>query len=831
MSSSSSTPALSADSSGADASRSPAFLAGVFLICLCALLYQVLLSRIFSVTMWYHFAFMAISVAMFGLTAGALLIFLRPKWFPVEKAPVRIAQSCLGFSITAVLSFLVNVYLPFDPKLSLAGFINVTVIYGVLTVPFTFVGIATTLILTKFPSRVGVLYATDLAGAALGCVAAVLLLEITDGPGAIFAVAALGALSAVLFLPAGPDRRGGVFTASAGLTAVLGVIAIMAAIGQAQQKPLLPLRYVKGFDVREVDPILYEKWNAYAHVKVMGFPEKLVSPTGWGISENYTRDHKMPQLHVVIDNSAGTILTGWDGESLEDIDYLKYDSVNLAHHLRRNADTLAVGVGGGRDLLSALAFEQNSVVGVEINHDLVRLLTDVFREFSGNLANHPKVNLVLDEARSYIARTEDRFDILQVSLIDTWAATAAGAFVLSENGLYTLEGWRLFLNRLKPNGILTFSRWYYAPRPAEAWRLVALGAAALRERGVEDPQQHMLAATTTFKWGDILVDENHYVVTLLVSPEPFSTEDVAKFRAVCEEMNFRVILGPNFADDEELAMITGPDDPAEFLANYPLNIAPPTDDNAFFFHLLRFRDLLNREMLSEGVVTFNNKALTALAMLLAAVIFLAGLGLVLPLVLARELPPLVPSLPHFLYFSGIGMGFMLVEISQMQKLNIFLGHPIYSLSLTLFALLLSSGIGSYTTQKMQLDTLRRSGATRLAVMLVVLILCMIATRWATGTFMAAPTPARLIIATLLIFPMGFMMGMAFPIGMMAARFNGQLKLTPWLWGLNGSMSVLASVLAIWLAIFSGVTTAYWVGIVCYVGVLVAFLAATRQRVG
>src|SRR5918997_5314823 len=200
------------------------------------------------------------------------------------------------------------------------------------------------------------------------------------------------------------------------------------------------------------------------------------------------------QLSMVIDSTAGTVLTRYTGDP-DETDALRYDVTNLAHYARQDGDVLVVGVGGGRDVLSALEFDQRSVTGVEINGDILDITNGRYGDFTGHLDRHPKVDFVNDEARSYLARTDERFDIIQISLIDTWAATSAGAYALSENSLYTTEAWGEFFDSLDEGGILSVSRWFDfvgAERPLEMYRTASLASQALVEHGVENPRDHML---------------------------------------------------------------------------------------------------------------------------------------------------------------------------------------------------------------------------------------------------------------------------------------------------------------------------------------------------
>lgn len=284
-------------------------------------------------------------------------------------------------------------------------------------------------------------------------------------------------------------------------------------------------------------------------------------------------------------------------------------------------------------MLSALAFDQKSVVGVEINGDILDTVNGRYGDFTGHLDRHPKVRFVHDEARSYVARVSDRFDIIQVSLIDTWAATAAGAFVLSENSLYTVEAWRVFLDHLKPNGVLTFSRWF-RPQPAEMQRLTALAAAALRGFGVRDPRRHIVIVRWVSPPG---AERPEGVGTMLVGRDPFTRQDLAAINAVAERMNFELVLSPEQSIDPSFGRIASakPDDP--FLAEFPVNISAPTDDSPFYFHMLRARDLFNWGMWGRQDLEFNTKAVFVLGVLLAVAPLGFFMGMAFPMGMKQAL--------------------------------------------------------------------------------------------------------------------------------------------------------------------------------------------------
>ena len=776
--------------------------AGLFLVAMATLMYEVLLTRIFSVTMWYHFAFVAISVAMFGMTLGAVLVHVLPRCFAPELTRRRMAQTALAFSLTAITSFTIHLFIPFQTQVRLSALLGLMGVYLVITIPFIFSGICVCLALTRHAAHVGKLYAADLAGAAVGCVAVVVMLEVIDGPTLIFVVAMLAAAAAACFAVGSTW----IWRSSAAAALVLLGLGTANVIMGAAGRPFIRLWWVKG---TWEAPARYERWNSFSRVRVE--EEMRTDPAGWGLSLNYPKDHKIDQLYLNIDSNAGTNLTRFDG-NLDAVDFLKYDVTNLVHYIRPNSNVLVVGTGGGRDILSALAFEQKSVTGVEINGQIIRAVTRTFADFTGHLDQRPGVHFVNDEARSYIARSRDRFDIIQISLIDTWAATAAGAYVLSENSLYTVDAWDVFLQHLSARGVLSVSRWFYSNRPGETWRVVSLANASLRKLGIEDPQNHIMVIKSALADAQVDGDLPDAVATVLVSRAPFTVDDVTKIAMTADQMRFDVVLSP-ITGTGPLWELARTRDIEATTADLPLNLAPPTDNQPFFFNMARFRDMFGAEIYRDNAFRVGLTAVGVLGGLLIFVTVLAVGLVVVPIAVRSQLRDVAKQAPLSVYFLAIGVAFMLIEISQMQRLVVLLGHPTYSLSVVLFTLLVSSGLGSYTTSGLHGDV-RRSVLVRLCLLLGVLIGLGLVTPGWVHSYQASTTPVRIALAIALLAPAGLFMGMAFPLGLtMASRQSHDIS--AWLWSINGAASIVASVLAVVLAMAWGINMAWWTGVGCY----------------
>ena len=794
-------------------------LAGLFLMTLATMMYEVVLTRIFSVTMFYHFAFVAISVAMFGMTVGALVVYLAPRQFAPELVRLRLAQSALWVAVTVVLSFLVHLRLPVDPDPLSGDLVSLPLNYLVISIPFVMSGICVCVALTRFPEQVSKFYAVDLAGAALGCIAVVYLLKLTDGPTVVILVALAAALGALCFAVDSGSRG---YTGGAALASLLLLglaVANSGAVGEEFR--WLRLKWVKG---QVETAALYERWNSFSRVRVDGNPDALTPPISAGTSPAFRTDRRIHSLWLSIDAGAGTTITGFDGD-LGELAHLKYDVTNLAHYLRSSAKVMIIGVGGGRDVLAALAFDQRAIRAVEMNDAVLDALNGTFGGFSGHLDGNSRITFVNDEARSYVARLDETFDIIQVSFIDTWAATAAGAFVLSENALYTTEGWTDFLARLSPHGVLTFSRWYFRDRPGEMYRLTSLAAAALKASGVTKPRDHIVIVRHMFRDNGSVAALG--VGTILVSREPFSSDDLDNVRKFVDGMQFEMVLSPRTALDEVFATLATGRNGDAFVANFPINVAAPTDDNPFFFNMLRLRDIFQPQLVRQGITSHNMRAVRVLGFLLFVVIVLTLLCIIAPLLWTTKRGSLKGALPFCTFFGCIGFGFMFIEISQMQRLIILLGHPTYGLTVVLASLLLFSGIGSYLSRGIDLD---RVGSRWIGLILLVLIVLGIATPHVIAAFQSSSTALRIGAAVGILAPSGLVIGMAFPLGIQCALRADKARLMPWLWGVNGATSVCASVVAVAIALTFGISTAFWTGVACYALAWPAFAWSDRACV-
>ncbi len=768
--------------------------AGLSMVTLSTLMYEIGLTRIFSVTMWYHFAFVAISVALFGMTLGALIVHYWPQRFPDEALRSVLSKYSLLFAVTIPPCFVTQLALPFSPHATVAGLWSVLATCVIISVPFVFSGIVVALVLTRFPERVNRLYAADLIGAAMGCVSLVVLLQFFDGPSAVIAVAALAAVGAVFFaLDTG--ARPGPWLAIAAVV-VFGGFAAMNAYAAHEGRAWLRIVWAK--EARDTDHV-EERWNAFSRVTVEGTRD---APSG-----------------IVIDTTAGTALPP---DTPENAALMKDQISNLAHYLRHDADVLVVGSGGGTDVRSALVFGDESVTGVEINPLVLHFANDTFGGYTGHLDRDPRVKFVNDEARSYVARTDRTYDIMQISLIDTWAAQGAGAFALSENSLYTTEAWELFFERLKPGGVLSVTRFYRFPgadEPLEMYRTTALASQALTNVGVTNPRDHILVYKSPINGFGVSL------ATVLVSPDSFTAADRAAAAAQARRLSFDPVLTPTESITPVFAELVAPGGPGPAVGHVAEDISAPTDNRPFFFQMADLDTFLQGKGFEDNLVT---RPVLVLAMLAVAVLLLAFGFIVLPLLFTTKRSEHEGMIPFYSYFTAIGLSFLLIEISQLQRLSIFLGNPTYSLAVVLFSVLLFSGIGSMATERFVQAARPSSYLAPLLVLLGLVILFGLLTPEIFRANDGQTTPVRVAIAVGLLAPLSFGMGMPFVIGMRAAAGRGNTP-TAFLWGVNGAASVCASVFGVVISVFFGIAAAFWTGGAAYVVAAVAMSVIARAQ--
>jgi hypothetical protein len=741
---------------------------------------EVLLTRLLSVCAWYGLAFLVLSVAMLGTTSGSLAA-ARARAEGKPLAP-WVADRLVTLSLGLVVATTVTLSVPLVFLPDATSLASVLLVVAAATVPMAAGGGVVARLMAELPVPIERAYAVDLVCAALGALAPLALLGPLSGPSALLAVAASAAIAAQTIASTGRKR--------------LARVALATCIGLALVTELtahgLVVRYPKG-KARSEESLIFEAWNPLSYVTLESFAPHKFPLWSEGIGFE-PKPH--PVATALIDGEAGTKVYAFG--RLDQLEQLKQDGTAIAHALRPDGTACVIGTGGGRDLETALLFGHDRVLGFEINPAMIAMLRRV-QAYSPILGD-PRVHVALGDARAELARTDVHCRVLQASLVDTWAATSAGAFAHTEATLYTLEAWSLFLRRVEPDGVLTFSRWYEPTRPSETSRLVALGIGALLDRGAQRPRDHVALVA------------GGRVATIVLSPAPFSDTDVAVLRATVQEHGLSILLAPGgpstvplfdrLLDAHDLSEL------ASVGAAERLDTSAPTDDRPFFFQLLATRAWLHPAtllraysgdkpgMLAGNVAAAIELALAAVASALVAIVLLG------PTLLraARDRNAPLPGRAAAAYFASLGAGFMLAEVALVQRMHVVLGHPTYALVTVLVGLLVATGVGSALSSRIVRSRRAVSHAALLAAALLATLPWAVVRPLARAT-MLAPLGARAAWCGACAAALGIVLGMLFPS---ALAFTDRERATPVALALGGAASVVGSALAIVLSVSFGI---------------------------
>jgi len=787
--------------------------AAIFVISLALLMLEITIARILSVALFSHYAFVAISLAMFGLGLSALVVYLLPGHFTAARVDQQLAAYAARCGLAAALCVVLFLRIQVAQQLSIKGGLSLSLAYGMLALPFFLGGVCVSLLMTHFSARIARVYWADLVGASLGCLAVVVAMQIMPAPHVAVLVGLVASVAAcVLGFTTSPRRV---------VEPVLAVIAVGAVMVLGQTTGLLNMRYVKHWNTYYS---AYEAWNAFSRVSAFNTPRTAAQMLPLKEPEaRYRHAWFPPSMILDIDGAAWTPMMNFDGE-LSSVQFLRESVLYVAHALKPGSDVLIIGTGGGRDILAAKAYDQPRVLGIEINPLMRHVVQEKYGGYSGRPYTLPGVEVVIDEARSRLSTLDRRFGVIQLSLIDTFSLNAAGGFVFSENYLYTTEAMQEYFEHLTDDGILTVTRYLSAEYPLEVLKIVAMMRAAWEAMGVENPSAHIA-----------VLSQGGNSATMLAKRSPLTDADLATLDAAARDNNMSVLYAPGRADGavpDIRAILTATDFRAQLDAHQFL-IAPPTDDQPFFFHFLRGR-LAAEDVPGPDKDPFQflrqwHEAELLLYMLIAVVTTLAVVFFLVPLLLLAVRPggsvPATTAVPLLLYFACLGYGFMMIEVPLLQRFVLFLGYPVYALAVVLFALLLFSGTGSLLSMRFA-PTARRSLVVILAAILGLAAVYLYAVPVVIGALLGESIVIRITTTVLLLAPIGLLLGMAYPLGITVLREYSE-GLVPWAWGLNGALSVVASVLAIFLGSRYGFTTAFLTGVAAYALALTLMLVVPR----
>ena len=781
----------------------------VFLITLSGLILEVGLTRIYSASIWYHFAFVAISVALLGWGLGGFTVHL------VKQARAKSKeQRAKGLSMNAAavvtllyaaaipLCLWLLVRYPFDMD-------RLPLYFLAPLLPFFLAGMALSIVFDIHRAVAGSLYFWDLIGAALGAVLVTLLLHLLGGEAALLAAAIAPAVAALLLasqsqvsspksqagesergarvpsessgqdarLPGPPPRRasGGmlprIVQIAAALGVVLAIVGVVATVkyGGFRVKPGTTKAMRNQMDATPGSHIVQTGWNAYSRIDCVE-----------GLPNSFAR--------LYIDSDAWTGIRGWDG-NLESVQDMKWSYRALPFRLTPNAETMIIGPGGGPDVVAALASGSKKVTAVEMNPLMLKFVRN-YGARAGNLYDRPDVETVLSEGRNFISRTDRKFDIILLGFVDSWASVASGGLSLSENYLYTAEAMRAYYDHLKPDGILVVLRWEMDIPRLTSNAVATLGASEAAKRVVVLMEKQ--------------ANPNDYPQMLfMLRKQPFTTDQIGEMREHWTQAN-PIIMPDGTAPAGLKEVLAGTKTLQQYDAESNRYVGAVWDDSPFYFAIEKPWRMPGA--IAERIVKW------LLGPSMGMLALFAVFGKRRTKTIAGETPALpaktLPYIGSLVYFAALGFGFIAVELALLQHLTLLVGHPIYTLSVLLFTLLAFGGIGASLSS-------RWSIWKACAAVAVIGTIEALALPKLVPMLLWLPLWGRIAVAILMIAPLGLAMGMPFPRGLKQTG-EGSLPAPPFYWGLNGVMSVIGSVTTVFVALIWGFQAAMLMGSTCYV---------------
>lgn len=772
----------------------------VFVTALLTLALEVFYTRLFAALFWRNAAFAILSLAMLGIGASGVVVYLAPRWFPERRLKSQLPWLLLAFSVSIAVSYLWVLSLSTAKYDAMEPLQSYLALVGAGLLPFFFGGLILSVVFTHVADRIASLYRVDLVGASLGAVLVLPALRVLNGPMLVPVLAGLPAAMAIIVAHRNGERRA--------RGAALAVTVATVVLGWAQASAGV-LNVTHSHGVKE-ERIELERWDPLARITV----------------QNFGPLHKW----LNIDSQVQTAILRYDGDPA-DVEYLQHNVLQLAYRLRQYPKVVIIGPGGGSDVLSAVTSGNRDVTGVEVNRSTIALMRGELHAYTGGLYDMPQVKIRIADGRAYVAAMKERVDLIQATFVDTFTSSASGGHALSENYLYTVEGFRDFLDHLTDDGVLSMSRWGgEAFSFAETHRAVGLAIRALEERGVSDPGRNLVvvqgAPPDRLTRGGGYQNPNNFaesMSTLLVKRVPFRAEELDRLDQSITSSGLRPIwMGERGGDDETVRALFNRAERPALYADYRqrtgLDISPVTDDQPFFFDMIDpLRSLVEREhpeWMGHAYYWARSLDIHMLHQLLIAVALASFLLLVLPLLFRfRSLRAVPSAAPLVSYFVCLGVGFIGIELAMMQRFSLFLEHPVHSLVVFLSSILLFSGLGSASTARVS-ERWSWHAARRVALLVAVLLVYGVLLPRVTHALIGLPLPLKMAIASAFAFPPAFLMGMLFPLGVTVVK-SRSADLVPWVWGLNSAFSVVGAVVSLCLAMSFGYTLTWFIFVGAY----------------
>ncbi len=783
----------------------------IFFISAAALGLELILVRALSIGHWHHFSYLIISTALLGFGAGGTLVTIGSKLL-TKHYTKGLWGFAFGFALAVPFVFRACQKVPLD-ELQLIWdqrqLIYLFAYYLLFFIPFFFAGSFIALAFTVCADKAHRLYFYNMTGSGLGA-AAVVALMYGSSPQQLLLVISSAAFFAAFVLALRMSRyliAATLICAAVCLLAFSPVGPFELQIRICENKSLV---YYNALPEAETIAVRY---SPLARLDCVQAPTIRYFP---GLSIAY--QGRLPKQILIISDADGTSAVN-HFEHLSDLDCFNHTTSALGYYLQSNPDVCIIGAGGGSDVAQALALNAYRVTAVEMNSQIIDLVRDEFNEFASGLYRRADVQIVVAEGRSFLQTTHELFDIINISLLDSFTASAAGVYALNESHLYTIEAIEQVLRRLRPNGVLSITRMLKNP-PRDNLKMFATVTEALLKSGITKPSEHIIMIRS---WA---------TATIVVSPQPFSSSQIANARKFARERSFDLVHLPGIEPEEvnrfhilevpiyyESAQQILSAEAGTFYRNYAYNIRPATDDKPYFFDFFKWKSLpfMIRTMPRQWL-PFSEWGYLVLAATLLQAVCASVLFILLPLFIAKPIKAVGSGkLPTFVFFLLLGLAYMFLEMGFIQKMTLLIGHPVFGVAVTLLGFLVFSGCGSLLSARLFRAPVRRIHIAVLAIIIIGIAevtLMKLSFNWLVGF----SRPIRILLGVVITAPPAFFMGMPFPTALGELHTRRQ-PLVPWAWGVNGFASVTGAVLGTFLAISVGFTILTLVALACY------FLAA------
>jgi len=797
-------------------------LISITLLSASALGYEILLMRLFSIIQWHHFAYMIISLALLGYgVSGTFVGIFRDALLRRFSGWYIILIALFGLS--TIGAFLITQRLPLNPEEifwdSRQPWLFASV-FLLLAVPFFFAASAIALAFNRFQQSIGRLYGFDLFGAGIGSLGIVGVLFVLFPIKILILIGIAGLLTAAIASFELLQRRFAVMVSGVMLVGIVLILALSHGI-QLTPSPYKELQQALRISGSH---IVTERSSPLGVLTVMENNEVPLRHAP-GLSLNATTEPPR-QLGIFTDGGDMSVITEDTGDP-EDFAYLDEVTSALPYHLYNPEKVLILGAGGGATVLQSLYHQVPHISAVELNPQIVELLREDYGSFSGYLYERPEVDVHIAEARSFVARSPDLYDLIQLPQIGAFSASSAGLYALNESYVYTVEAFRTYLQHLEPNGFLSINRWIRLP-PRESIKLLNTAIATLHEMGVSSPASQ------------IILIRSWQTSTLLIKNGEITPQEIDETRNFCEQNAFDIAWLPGIKTDEtnQVNQLREPyfyqaaqqllsTEKREYLQRYKFNLSAPTDDKPYFFHFFKWKTVAEIFSLRGrgGLPLLEWGYIILIATLVQAVV--ASIVLILlPFAFVKSKGGNsrvhVGKIRTFAYFLSLGIAFIFIEIAFIQKFILVLQHPVYAAATVITGFLVFAGLGSMWSQRLiQLGYYH--SAIKFAVMGIAVLSL-------TYTFLllnipeyilALPFVVRVSLSLVLIAPLAVLMGLPMPI---ALSYLGKKSpdLISWAWGINGSASVIGAVLATLLAIQLGFSSVIFIAVIFYLIAAITF---------